>query len=88
MRLDRITVPPAPPTVTTGSATKENHHADASANAVADMGAQVLRGDLNDTDVLCALESDGVIHLAFVAPSVSEAATPPSPLWIGMSGSA
>jgi len=50
---------------------------DASAKAVADMGAKVLRGDLNDTDVLRAgtLEGDGVIHLAFVVPSVSEAAT-------------
>jgi nucleoside-diphosphate-sugar epimerase len=50
---------------------------DASAQAVADMGAEVLRGDLNDTDVLRAgaLDSDGVIHLAFVVPSVSEAAT-------------
>jgi nucleoside-diphosphate-sugar epimerase len=50
---------------------------DGSAKAVANMGAEVLRGDLNDTDVLRAgtLESDGVIHLAFVVPSVSEAAT-------------
>jgi len=50
---------------------------DASAKAVADMGAEVLRGDLNDTGVLRAgtLDSDGVIHLAFVVPSVSEAAT-------------
>ena len=50
---------------------------DASAKAVADMGADVLRGDLDDTDVLRAgtLDSDGVIHLAFVVPSVSEAAT-------------
>src|SRR5258708_3754319 len=50
---------------------------DASAKAVADMGAEVLRGDLNDVDVLRAgvLDSDGVIHLAFVVPSVSEAAT-------------
>ena len=50
---------------------------DASAKAVADMGAAVLRGDLTDTDVLRAgaLHSDGVIHLAFVVPSVSEAAT-------------
>jgi nucleoside-diphosphate-sugar epimerase len=50
---------------------------DASAKAVADMGAEVLRGDLNDTDVLRAgaLDSDGVIHLAFVVPSVTEAAT-------------
>ncbi len=50
---------------------------DASAKAVADMGAEVLRGDLNDTDVLRVgtLDSDAVIHLAFVVPSVSEAAT-------------
>ena len=50
---------------------------DASAEAVAAMGAEVLRGDLNDTDVLRAgtLDSDGVIHLAFVVPSVTEAAT-------------
>jgi nucleoside-diphosphate-sugar epimerase len=50
---------------------------DASAAAVADMGAEVLRGDLNDTDVLRAgtLDSDAVIHLAFVVPSVTEAAT-------------
>ncbi|GAB2847902.1 SDR family oxidoreductase [Actinoallomurus bryophytorum] len=50
---------------------------DASAKAVADRGAEVLRGDLNDTDVLRAgaLDSDGVIHLAFVVPSVTEAAT-------------
>src|ERR1700690_967882 len=41
---------------------------DASAKAVADMGADVLRGDLNDTAVLRAgaLDSDGVIHLAFI----------------------
>jgi nucleoside-diphosphate-sugar epimerase len=50
---------------------------DASAKAVADRGAEVLRGDLNDIDVLRAgtLDSDGVIHLAFVVPSVTEAAT-------------
>jgi nucleoside-diphosphate-sugar epimerase len=50
---------------------------DASAQTVAGMGAEVLRGDLNDTDVLRAgvLDSDGVIHLAFVTPSVTEAAT-------------
>src|SRR6202163_24193 len=50
---------------------------DASAEAVAGMGAEVLRGGLNDTAVLRAgtLDSDGVIHLAFVVPSVSEAAT-------------
>src|ERR1700761_6873891 len=50
---------------------------DASAPAVTAMGAGVLRGDLDDTEVLRAgaLDSDGVIHLAFVVPSVSEAAT-------------
>jgi len=50
---------------------------DASAKAAADLGADVLRGDLNDTGILRAgaLDSDGVIHLAFVVPSVSEAAT-------------
>ncbi len=50
---------------------------DVSAQAVADMGAEVLRGDLNDTNVLRAgaHDSDGVIHLAFVVPSVTEAAT-------------
>jgi nucleoside-diphosphate-sugar epimerase len=49
----------------------------ASAQAVAGLGAEVLRGDLNDTGVLRAgaLGSDGVIHLAFVVPSVTEAAT-------------
>ena len=50
---------------------------DASAAAVAAAGAEVLRGDLTDLDVLHAgsLDSDGVIHLAFIVPSVSEAAT-------------
>jgi nucleoside-diphosphate-sugar epimerase len=50
---------------------------DAAAKAVAAMGAEVLPGDLTDTDALRAgtLNSDGVIHLAFVVPSVSEAAT-------------
>ena len=50
---------------------------DASAKAVADLGAEVLRGDLNDVDALRAgaIDSDGVIHLAFVVPSISEAAT-------------
>jgi nucleoside-diphosphate-sugar epimerase len=50
---------------------------DTSATAVAALGAEVLRGDLTDIDVLRAgaLDNDGVIHLAFVVPSVSEAAT-------------
>jgi nucleoside-diphosphate-sugar epimerase len=50
---------------------------DAAASAVAALGAEVLRGDLADTDVLRAgaRDSDGVIHLAFVVPSLSEAAT-------------
>ena len=50
---------------------------DASAEVVAARGAEVRRGDLNDIDVLRsgALDSDGVIHLAFVVPSVSEGAT-------------
>jgi nucleoside-diphosphate-sugar epimerase len=50
---------------------------DASAKAAADMGAEILRGELNDTDALRAgaLDSDGLIHLAFVVPSVTEAAT-------------
>jgi nucleoside-diphosphate-sugar epimerase len=50
---------------------------DTAARAVAGLGAEVLRGDLNDTGVLRTgtLASDGVIHLAFVVPSVSEAAT-------------
>src|ERR1700749_2112488 len=50
---------------------------EAAAAAVADLGAEVLRGDLTETDVLRAgaLDSDGVIHLAFVVPSVTEAAT-------------
>jgi nucleoside-diphosphate-sugar epimerase len=50
---------------------------DSSAEAVTKMGAEVLRGDLNDTGALRAgaLDSDGVIHLAFVVPSLTEAAT-------------
>src|ERR1700761_387627 len=50
---------------------------DAAATAVAALGAEVLRGDLTDPGVLRAgaLDSDGVIHLAFLVPSVSEAAT-------------
>jgi uncharacterized protein YbjT (DUF2867 family) len=41
---------------------------DASAKVIADMGADVLRGDLNDTVILRAgaLDSDGVIHLAYI----------------------
>src|SRR5487761_480523 len=40
---------------------------DAAAKAVADLGAEVLRGDMNDPAVLRAgaRDSDGVIHLAF-----------------------
>src|SRR5580704_8381543 len=40
---------------------------DASAQAVAALGAEVRRGDLNDLDGLAAAaaEADGVIHLAF-----------------------
>src|ERR1700761_1416991 len=40
---------------------------DASAEAVAALGAEVRRGDLDDLDGLraAAAESDGVIHLAF-----------------------
>jgi nucleoside-diphosphate-sugar epimerase len=50
---------------------------DASATAIAGMGADVLRGDLTDAGILRAGAggSDGVIHLAFIVPSVSEAAT-------------
>lgn len=50
---------------------------DASASAAAEMGAEVVRGDLTDLEVLRAgaLDSDGVIHLAFLVPSISEAAT-------------
>ncbi|MGA2928340.1 MAG: SDR family oxidoreductase [Solirubrobacteraceae bacterium] len=52
---------------------KNSHHvvglarSDASARAVADMGADVRRGDLDDLDGLAAgaAEADGVIHLAF-----------------------
>jgi nucleoside-diphosphate-sugar epimerase len=41
---------------------------DVSAKAVASMGAEVLRGDLSETDALRAgaAGSDGVIHLAFI----------------------
>src|SRR5271170_5449424 len=51
---------------------------DASAKAIADMGADVLRGDLTDAGILRAgtLDSDGVIHLAFIPGRTSfEAAT-------------
>jgi uncharacterized protein YbjT (DUF2867 family) len=42
--------------------------ADGSAKAIADMGADVLRGDLDDAGILRAgaLDSDGVIHLAYI----------------------
>jgi nucleoside-diphosphate-sugar epimerase len=50
---------------------------DASAAAIEQLGAEVVRGDLDDLDVLRegALENDGVIHLAFKVPSISETAT-------------
>ena len=51
---------------------------DASAKAIADTGADVLRGDLTDAGILRAgaLDSDGVIHLAFIPGRTSfEAAT-------------
>ena len=50
---------------------------DASAAAIGAMGADVLRGDLTDPGILRAgaVQCDGVIHLAFVVPSVTEAAT-------------
>src|ERR1700742_4698088 len=50
---------------------------DAAATAVAALGAEVVRGTLDDANVLQAgaRDSDGVIHLAFVVPSTSEAAT-------------
>jgi nucleoside-diphosphate-sugar epimerase len=66
-----------PELISTGHQVLGLARSDASAKAVADMGAEVLPGDLNDTDALRAgtLNSDGVIHLAFVVPSVSEAAT-------------
>jgi nucleoside-diphosphate-sugar epimerase len=51
---------------------------DASAKAIAGMGAEVLRGDLTDAGILRAgaLDSDGVIHLAFIPGRTSfEAAT-------------
>jgi len=40
---------------------------DASAQAIAEAGAEVRRGDIGDLDVLraAAAESDGVVHLAF-----------------------
>ena len=66
-----------PELISAGHQVRGLARSDASAKAVADLGAEVLRGDLNDTDVLRAgtLDSDGVIHLAFVVPSVSEPAT-------------
>jgi len=50
---------------------------DASASTVESMGAEVVRGELTDLDVLgaAALDSDGVIHLAFLVPSTSPEAT-------------
>src|ERR1700742_4615170 len=50
---------------------------DAPPPAAAGPGGGGLRGDLNDSGVLRAgaASSDGVIHLAFEVPSVTEAAT-------------
>ena len=67
----------APELISAGHQVLGLARSDASAQAIAGLGADVLRGDLDDTDVLRAgaQGSDGVIHLAFVVPSVSEAAT-------------
>jgi nucleoside-diphosphate-sugar epimerase len=66
-----------PELITAGHQVTGLARSDASAAAVAAMGAEVVRGDLDDTVVLhdAAAASDGVIHLAFVVPSMSEAAT-------------
>src|ERR1700753_1965754 len=72
-----IASPVAPELIRAGHQVVGLARSDAAAKAVADMGAEVRRGGLDDTDVLRAgaLDSDGVIHLAFVVPSVTEAAT-------------
>jgi nucleoside-diphosphate-sugar epimerase len=66
-----------PELISAGHQVRGLARSDAAATAIARMGAEVLRGDLNDVDVLRAgaLGSDGVLHLAFVVPSVTEAAT-------------
>src|ERR1700753_216261 len=72
-----IASPVAPELIRAGHQVVGLARSDTAARTVAGLGAEVLRGDLNDTDVLRAgaLDSDGVIHLAFVVPSVTEAAT-------------
>jgi nucleoside-diphosphate-sugar epimerase len=66
-----------PELISAGHEVRGLARSDNSARAAADLGAEVLRGDLNDVEALRAgaLDSDGVIHLAFVVPSVTEAAT-------------
>ena len=56
-----------PELITAGHQVLGLARADASAKAIAGMGAEVLPGDLNDTGTLRAgaADSDGVIHLAF-----------------------
>jgi nucleoside-diphosphate-sugar epimerase len=56
-----------PELITAGHQVLGLARSDASAKAVADLGADVLNGDLSDTSVLRAgaAGSDGVIHLAF-----------------------
>lgn len=65
-----------PELVSTGHQVLGLARSNAAAEQIANMGAQVLPGDLDETDVLRAgaLDCDGIIHLAFVVPSVSEAA--------------
>src|SRR6202035_4366612 len=56
-----------PELVTNGHQVVGLARSDASAQAVAAVGAEVLRGDLDDLDALAAAAAaaDGVIHLAF-----------------------
>src|SRR6201992_130362 len=74
-----IASPVAPELIRAGHQVVGLARSDASARAVAGLGAEVLRGGLDDTDVLRAgaLHSDGGIHLALVAPSVPEPAPRP-----------
>jgi nucleoside-diphosphate-sugar epimerase len=66
-----------PELVSAGHQVRGLARSSTAAEVIADMGAEVLRGDLDEVDVLRegALNSDGIIHLAFKVPSVSEAAT-------------